>query len=63
MRYKINLSNTTVTREGSIEIVTDNIKCSCVNVATCFNIDCEDCIFDGDNNYYPSEIIHRMKLK
>jgi hypothetical protein len=61
MIYRINISNNSVSKETHIETY-DN-KCNCLHVSACFNIDCEDCIFDNNKEYSIDELIHRIKLK
>ena len=61
MRYKINISTTTVSKERAIEVYDDRQPIGCVH-ATCFNVECEDCIFDQDKQYYLAELISRTKL-
>ena len=61
MVYKVNISNTTVTKERAVEVADDRKPIGCIH-ATCFNVDCEDCIFDQNRVYYISELIKRTKL-
>ena len=63
MDYTINISTTTVSKDRHMVVTDDRHKCSCINMASCFNVDCEDCIFDGDNSYYLEELISRIKIK
>ena len=62
MRYRINISTTTVTKDREIEVYDDSKKVGCINVTSCFNVDCWNCIFDNDDSYYLAELISRTKL-
>ena len=62
MRYRINISTTTVTKERPIEVADDSKKIGCINVVACFNVDCEDCKLNEGKQYYLAELISRTKL-
>ena len=62
MRYRINISTTTVSKEREVEVHDDSKKIGCINVTSCFNVDCWDCKFDEDKQYYLAELISRTKL-
>ena len=62
MRYRINISTTTVSKEREVEVHDDSKKIGCINVTSCFNVDCWNCIFDNDDTYYLAELISRTKL-
>ena len=48
-RIRINLSNTTVLREGTLRSL-DYESYTCRDVDLCNNVDCDDCIFGKDYN-------------
>ena len=58
-RIKINLSNTTVLREGTLRSL-DYQTYTCKDVDLCSNIDCDDCMFYKDDIFTLSDIKKRL---
>ena len=58
-RIKINLSNSTVTKEGTLRSL-DYESYTCRDVDMCYHVDCEDCIFGRDNIFTLEEIKKRL---
>ena len=58
-RIRINLSNTTVLREGTLRSL-DYETYTCKDVDLCNNINCEDCIFEKDDIFTLEEIKKRL---
>ena len=56
---KINLSNGTVIRKGTLESLNSK-SYSCKNITTCGNTDCEDCIFGKDDIFTLEQIKKRL---
>lgn len=58
-RIRINLSNSTVLKEGTLRSL--NYKSySCRDVDLCHSIDCEDCIFGYEDIFTLEEIKERL---
>ena len=63
MIYKINLSKTSVIHRGKIYIqeINTNRKYTCGDVTTCTNnIECDECIFNGDNKIAYEDVMKRV---
>ena len=58
-RIKINLSNSTVIRQGTLRSL-DYESYTCRDVDLCDNVDCEDCIFGHDDIFTLEEIKERL---
>ena len=58
-RIKINLSNTTVLREGTLRSL-DYESYTCRDVDLCNNVDCDDCMFYKDDIFTLSDIKKRL---
>lgn len=58
-RIKINLSKTTVLREGTLRSL-DFSTYTCKDVDLCSNIDCDDCIFGKDDIFTLEEIKEKL---
>ena len=58
-RIKINLSNTTVLREGTLRSL-DYESYTCRDVDLCNNVDCDDCLFGKDDIFTLEEIKKRL---
>ena len=58
-RIKINLSNSTVTRVGTLRSL-DYQTYTCKDVDLCSNIDCDDCMFYKDDIFTLSDIKKRL---
>ena len=58
-RIKINLSNTTVLREGTLRSLDYNTY-TCRDVDLCSNVDCDDCVFGRDDIFTLEEIKKRL---
>lgn len=58
-RIKINLSNTTVLREGTLRSL-DYETYTCKDVDLCSNVECEDCMFYKDDIFTLNEIKERL---
>ena len=58
-RIKINLSNTTVLREGTLRSL-DYESYTCRDVDMCYHVDCEDCIFGRDDIFTLEEIKEKL---
>ena len=58
-RIRINLSNTTVLREGTLRSL-DYESYTCRDVDLCNNVDCDDCLFGKDDIFTLEEIKERL---
>ena len=58
-RIRINLSNSTVLREGTLRSLDYNTY-TCKDVDLCNNIDCDDCMFGRDDIFTLEEIKERL---
>lgn len=58
-RIKINLSNSTVIKEGTLRSL-DYESYTCRDVNLCNNVDCEDCMFYKDDIFTLSDIKKRL---
>ena len=58
-RIRINLSNTTVLRKGTLRSL-DYESYTCRDVDLCNNVECEDCIFEKDDIFTLEEIKERL---
>ena len=58
-RIKINLSNSTVTKVGTLRSL-DYQSYTCRDVDLCNNVECEDCIFEKDDIFTLEEIKKRL---
>ena len=58
-RIRINLSNTTVLREGTLRSL-DCESYSCRDVDLCNNVDCDDCVFGKDDIFTLEQIKERL---
>ena len=58
-RIKINLSNSTVTKEGTLRSLNYETY-TCKDVDLCNNVECEDCIFEKDDIFTLEEIKKRL---
>ena len=58
-RIKINLSNSTVTRVGTLRSLSYQTY-TCKDVDVCYHVDCEDCIFGRDDIFTLEEIKKRL---
>ena len=58
-RIKINLSKTTVLREGTLRSL-DFSTYTCKDVDLCSNIDCDDCMFGKDDIFTLEQIKERL---
>ena len=58
-RIKINLSNSTVTKVGTLRSL-DYQTYTCKDVDLCNNIDCDDCLFGKDDIFTLEEIKKRL---
>ena len=58
-RIKINLSNNTVIRKGTLRSL-DFSTYTCKDVDLCSNVDCDDCIFYKDDIFTLEEIKERL---
>ena len=58
-RIKINLSNSTVIKEGTLRSL-DFSTYTCKDVDMCYHIDCNDCIFGKDDIFTLEEIKERL---
>ena len=58
-KIKINLSNTTVLREGTLRSL-DYESYTCRDVDMCYHVDCEDCIFEKDDIFTLEQIKERL---
>ena len=61
-RIRINLSNTTVLREGTLRSL-DYESYTCRDVDLCNNVDCDDCVFYKDDILTLEEIKKRLIKK
>ena len=58
-RIRINLSNTTVLREGTLRSL-DYETYTCKDVDLCNNVDCDDCLFGKDDIFTLEQIKERL---
>ena len=58
-RIKINLSNSTVTKVGTLRSL-DYQTYTCKDVDLCSNIDCDDCLFGRDDIFTLEEIKKKL---
>ena len=58
-RIKINLSNSTVTKVGTLRSL-DFSTYTCKDVDMCYHVDCDDCIFGKDDIFTLEEIKKRL---
>ena len=58
-RIKINLSKTTVLREGTLRSL-DYESYTCRDVDMCYHVECEDCVFGKDDIFTLEEIRKRL---
>ena len=58
-RIKINLSKTTVLREGTLRSL-DFSTYTCKDVDMCYHVECEDCVFGKDDIFTLEEIKKRL---
>ena len=58
-RIKINLSNTTVLREGTLRSLSYDTY-TCKDVDMCYHVECEDCVFGKDDIFTLEEIKKRL---
>ena len=58
-RIKINLSKTTVLREGTLRSL-DYETYTCKDIDLCSNIDCDDCMFGRDDIFTLEQIKERL---
>ena len=58
-RIKINLSNSTVTKVGTLRSL-EYETYTCKDVDLCSNIDCDDCLFGRDDIFTLEEIKERL---
>ena len=58
-RIKINLSNSTVTKEGTLRSL-DFSTYTCKDVDMSYRVDCDDCIFSKDDIFTLEEIKKRL---
>ena len=58
-RIKINLSKTTVLREGTLRSLSYETY-TCKDVDLCNNVDCDDCMFYKDDIFTLSDIKKRL---
>ena len=58
-RIKINLSKTTVLREGTLRSL-DYESYTCRDVDMCYHVDCDDCMFYKDDIFTLEEIKERL---
>ena len=58
-RIKINLSKTTVLREGTLRSL-DYESYTCRDVDMCYHVDCDDCLFGKDDIFTLEQIKERL---
>ena len=58
-RIKINLSNTTVLREGTLRSLDDE-SYTCRDVDMWYHVDCDECMFGGDDMFTLEQIKERL---
>ena len=58
-RIRINLSNSTVTKEGTLRSLNYETY-TCKDVDLCNNVDCDDCIFGKDDIFTLEEIKKKL---
>ena len=58
-RIKINLSNSTVTKVGTLRSL-DYESYTCRDVDMCYHIDCDDCVFGKDDIFTLEQIKERL---
>ena len=58
-RIKINLSKTTVLREGTLRSL-DFSTYTCKDIDMCYHVDCDDCVFGNDDIFTLEQIKERL---
>ena len=58
-RIRINLSNTTVLREGTLRSLSYE-SYTCRDVDMCYHVDCDDCMFGRDDIFTLEQIKERL---
>ena len=58
-RIKINLSNNTVTKVGTLRSLSYQTY-TCKDIDLCNNVDCDDCIFGNDDIFTLEEIKEKL---
>ena len=58
-RIKINLSNSTVTKVGTLRSLSYQTY-TCKDIDLCNNVDCDDCIFGNDDIFTLEEIKEKI---
>ena len=58
-RININLSNSTVTRVGTLRSL-DFSTYACTDIDSCYHVDCDDCIFGKDDIFTLEEIKKKL---
>ena len=58
-RIKINLSNSTVTKVGTLRSLSYQTY-TCKDIDLCNNVDCDDCIFGNDDIFTLEQIKERL---
>ena len=58
-RIRINLSNSTVLREGTLRSL-DFSTYTCKDVDMCYHVDCDDCLFGKDDIFTLEEIKKKL---
>ena len=58
-RIKINLSNSTVTKVGTLRSL-DYESYTCRDVDMCYHVDCDDCMFGRDDIFTLEQIKERL---
>ena len=58
-RIRINLSNSTVLREGTLRSL-DFSTYTCKDVDMCYHVDCDDCMFGRDDIFTLEQIKERL---
>ena len=58
-RIKINLSNSTVTKVGTLRSLSYQTY-TCKDIDLCNNVDCDDCIFGNDDIFTLEEIKEKL---
>ena len=58
-RIKINLSNSTVTKVGTLRSLSYQTY-TCKDIDLCNNVDCDDCIFGNDDIFTLEEIKKKL---
>lgn len=58
-RIRINLSNTTVVKKGTLRSLDYEVY-TCKDIDLCSNVDCDDCIFGKDDIFTLEEIKEKL---